>query len=74
MGARYWIYDDPATGWARVHCHSCGYCRDGRGVYNKTGPRKGDRWIGPFNERSSAFGDLGRLRRSNSGGCTVCKP
>ncbi|MCY3646451.1 MAG: hypothetical protein OXH07_05720 [Chloroflexi bacterium] len=68
----WWVYEDDATSWARVHRAICAHCNDGRGHY---GTRRPDnRWHGPFPTREEAIEKALSTGKRDVKGCGTCLP
>lgn len=57
---------------ARVHFHSCPWCKSGRGIYPHASKRNG-RWHGPFSSLSGALSAASRTGARVSR-CKKCSP
>ena len=69
----YWIYENTAHDWARVHKGSCKRCNHGNGMHPGSSNKSG-RWHGPYADRDEAFQNAIALGRDTIRGCNVCVP
>ena len=66
----YWVYEDDATNWVRVHKAICSRCNGGRGL--KGSRHLDNRWYGPFETEGEAIECALNTGRTDAEGCWFC--
>ena len=68
----WWVYEDDATNYARIHLGDCSFCNNGIGVRESRLPN--NRWHGSFNNLEEAIQKAMNTDANNIAGCGVCQP
>ena len=68
---KYWIYESPPHGYARVHQANCRYCRDGHGNQRIEFHRSGT-WLGAFGSLDAALSFASARERRSVVVCRRC--
>ena len=68
----WWVYEDDAPSWVRVHRAICAHCNDGRGRYVTRRPD--NRWHGPFPTMQEAIDKALGTGKRDVKGCGTCLP
>ena len=68
---RFWVYENWTNEQATVHCSTCSFCNDGKGMGGKSATANGE-WLGPFETLETARHRSAETKRKRVGVCGIC--
>ena len=69
---KFFVYDNKAMKYSRIHKGNCSFCKNGEGFREKT--TDSTQWHGPFATYAEALEKMQSLGYDDAGDCTKCNP